>query len=56
MKFDLPDPLAPMTTFIAPSFSFSMEAILLNPLTVIQSSSGITKLVVGTAICNSLVI
>jgi hypothetical protein len=39
MKFDFPDPFGPITTLIGLSSSFSTEAILLNPWTVIESSA-----------------
>ena len=34
MKFDLPDPLGPMSTVIGPSFRFSIDSMLLKPFTV----------------------
>src|SRR5437660_650415 len=43
MKLDLPEPFGPIATLIARSGSFSAEAILLNPFTVMQSSSGMRK-------------
>ena len=39
MKLDFPEPLAPITKLIAPSFKSSMEAMLLKPFILIESSS-----------------
>jgi hypothetical protein len=39
IKFDFPAPFGPITTLIGPNFSFSTEAILLNPWIVIESSA-----------------
>ena len=39
MKFDLPEPLDPIRTLIGPSGSFSIDAKLLKPLTVMWPSA-----------------
>ena len=39
MRFDLPDPFDPITTLIGPSAKRSMRLMLLNPSTVIQSTT-----------------
>ena len=39
MKFDFPDPFAPIKTLIGRKGSFSISAMLLNPLTVMYSSA-----------------
>ena len=40
MKFDFPEPFGPIRTVIEPNSSFSMDRMLLKPLTLMKSSSG----------------